>query len=131
LSKSGVLAGNESAANLGSLIQVASKFGPSAAASFAKGTVPGNLSGEIGSIAKQGQYAVNFVDTKLPIGAAGEVSVVGYNNTVNRSTVNQAVKSILNSNKVPSPNYSTGSAAESALSALNVGSLISLATRLG
>jgi hypothetical protein len=96
------------------LLQVANKFGAGSAIAWSKSSAPASIVGEANKLAKQGEFAMSFVGTKLPIGATGEAKAVGYNNTVNRSSVDQAVKSILGNNKIPTPNYSTQSFTEAA-----------------
>lgn len=109
LVQNGTVSTNTSAAALAPLLQISQKFGPGLADAWSKGSAPSNLVTQANDLAKQGQYALNFVNTKLPIGASGEATAGGFNNTVNRSSVDQAVKQILNNNKIPSPSYNTAS----------------------
>lgn len=112
LLQSGTVNSNTAAASLAPLLQISQKLGTTVAQAWSKGTAPASLIGTANDLAKQGQYALSFVNNKLPIGATGEAAAVGFNNTVNRNSVDQAVKSILNNNKIPLPNYTSDSVAE-------------------
>ena len=103
---------------VGTLLQVASKLGVNNAIAWSKDASPASLVNQANQLAKQGSFALDFVGSKLPTAATGQAVAVGYNNTVNRRSVDQAVKSILNNNKIPTPNYSTGSVEETARAAL-------------
>jgi len=114
LSQAGAITSNLPVKEIAPLLQVANKFGAGSAIAWSKSSAPASIVGEANKLAKQGEFAMSFVGTKLPIGATGEAKAVGYNNTVNRSSVDQAVKSILGNNKIPTPNYSTQSFTEAA-----------------
>ena len=127
LSSSGV-------ADLGGLLANSSKFGVDAAVDWAKGTsnsaisavsgiassVTSSLSGlassaaaaatslktQMDSLAKQGQFAVNFSDFKLPAAIAGVVPAPGFKATVDRSTLNSAFTKLVGSAKIATPAFS-------------------------
>lgn len=114
LSQAGAITAQLPTKEVGVLMQVASKFGTGNAVSWAKGASPASIVNQVNQIAKQGEYALNFVANKLPVATKGEAVAVGYKNTVNRAPVDQAVKSILANNKIPTPNYTVQSATEAA-----------------
>lgn len=114
LSQAGAITSNLPVKEIAPLLQVANKFGAGSAIAWSKSSAPASIVSEANKLAKQGEFAMSFVGTKLPIGATGEAKAVGYNNTVNRSSVDQAVKSILGNDKIPNPSYSTQSFTEAA-----------------
>lgn len=105
LNKAGIIPKDISSAQLGSLVQAAGKFGSAATALWSKGAAPGDLVNKLNDIAKQGQFAINFTDQKIPEGAAGEIVATGAKNTVNRKVLNQSVTAFIGSAKVPQINY--------------------------
>jgi hypothetical protein len=136
---------NRGTAELGGLLATASKFGVDNAVSWAKGTagaagtaigaagsqfggainrlanaglpkggVP-ELKTQMDSLAKQGQFAVNFSDFKLPAAVAGIVPAAGFKGTIDRSTLNAATSKLIGSNKIPLPNFSPQAVDTSAL----------------
>lgn len=105
LNKAGIIPTGASAAQLGSLVQTASKLGAAVTAAWSKGAAPGDLVNKMNDIAKQGQFAVNFSDLKIPAGAAGEIVAPAATNTVNRKVLNQSVTAFIGTAKVPSINY--------------------------
>ena len=107
LRQAGVVTGNESPADLAPFVQTAAKFGVNTAVDWAKGQAPANLVTSINSVAKGAQYAVNFVDNKLPGALGTGVQLGGFVDTVQRSSVDQAVQQIIGNPKVPTPNFST------------------------
>ena len=58
------------------------------------------------SLAKQGQFAVNFSDFKLPAAVAGIIPAAGFKGTIDRSTLNAATSKLIGSDKIPLPNFS-------------------------
>jgi len=57
-------------------------------------------------LAKQGQFAVNFSDFKLPAAVAGVIPAAGFKGTVDRATLNSAVSKLVGSSKIPAQNFS-------------------------
>jgi len=134
---------NRGSAELGGLLATASKFGVDNAVAWAKGStsatdaisgaagplvsgasgaLSGALSGltsglktEMNSLAKQGQFAVNFSDFKLPAAVSGIIPAPGFKGTVDRSTLNAATAKLIGSDKIPLPNFSPQSVDTSAL----------------
>lgn len=134
---------NRGSAELGGLLATASKFGVGSAVAWAKGSTSatdaisgaagslasgasGALSGAVSeltsglrtqmdSLAKQGQFAVNFSDFKLPAAVAGTIPAAGFKGTVDRSTLNAATAKLIGSDKIPLPSFSPQSVDTSAL----------------
>jgi hypothetical protein len=134
---------NKGTAQLGGLLANASKFGVGTAVDWAKGStgsisgITGALSGgaagatgalsgaassltsglksQMDSLAKQGQFAVNFSDTKLPAAVAGIVPAAGFKGTVDRATLNAATAKLVGSAKIALPNFSPQAVDTSAL----------------
>jgi hypothetical protein len=73
------------------------------------------LKTQMDSLAKQGQFAVNFSDFKLPAAVAGIVPAAGFKGTVDRSTLNAATAKLVGSNKIALPNFSPQAVDTSAL----------------
>ena len=126
LTKAGVIPNSVTPAQLGSLVQTAGKFGAAAAAAWSKGAAPGDLVNKLNDIAKQGQFAVNFSDSKIPAGAAGEVVAPAAKNTVNRKVLTQSITSFIGSAKVPLINY--GQEVANAVTTASTSSTVLVAT---
>lgn len=105
LKRLGVVTGNESPEQLSALVQGAAKFGAADMAAWIKGSSPAYLTASIDSLAKDAQFAVNLVDTKIPIiGASPEGAV----DTVDRETLDSAIAGFLSAggidgDKIPLP----------------------------
>ena len=82
--------------NLGSLQSAGADFAAKAEA----------LKPQMDSLAKQGQFAVNFSDFKLPAAVAGVIPAAGFKGTVDRATLNSAVGKLVGSSKIPAQNFS-------------------------
>jgi len=108
LKSAGIVTGKEAPGQLASFVQTASKFGVGATADWVKGNAPADLVSQINSVAKNAQFAVNFVDNKTSPLAAGGIRLGGFTNTVERSAVDQALTGIINNPKVPVPNFGQG-----------------------
>lgn len=93
-SKSGGITG--AIGNLGSLKSAGADFAAKAEA----------LKPQMDSLAKQGQFAVNFSDFKLPAAVAGVIPAAGFKGTVDRATLNSAVGKLVGSSKIPAQNFS-------------------------
>ena len=129
---SGVSMATRGIAILGGLLATASKFGVGNAVDWAKGLsnpiagITGSLTGvasqltsglksQMDSLAKQGQFAVNFSDFKLPAAVAGIVPAAGFTGTIDRSTLNAATAKLIGSDKIALPDFSPQSLDTSAL----------------
>ena len=73
------------------------------------------LKTKMNSLAKQGEFAVNFSDTKLPAAVAGIVPAAGFKGTIDRSTLNAATAKLIGSDKIGLPEFSPQSLDTSAL----------------
>jgi hypothetical protein len=89
--------------------------GAAGALSGAASRLTSGLKTQMDSLAKQGQFAVNFSDFKLPAAVAGIVPAAGFKGTVDRSTLNAATAKLIGSNKIALPSFSPQSLDTSAL----------------
>jgi hypothetical protein len=105
LSKTGVIPNGLPSADVGALVQAAGKVGAGLTAAWAKGGAPGDIVNSISNLAKSGQLAVNFTDTKVPNSLSGQQAAPRATNTVNRTVLNQAYTQFIGSGKVPPVNY--------------------------
>jgi hypothetical protein len=100
----GVLTGGESARYQATFVQPAARYGVTAVVSWINGTASTNLTNDILLIARQAQYAIDFVDTYSSLLNAG-IDIPGFENTVERQDLDQAVIDIIDNPKVPSIDY--------------------------
>ena len=97
---------NRGVADLGGLLANASKFGVDTAVQWAKGQTPtSELTSQLNQLSKQGQFAINFSDFKLPNIAQNLVPAAAFKGTVNRNTVDLAVNKLIGNPKVPTPGF--------------------------
>jgi hypothetical protein len=88
-------------AKLGGLLENASKFGASTATDWAKGALPsGDLAASMNSLARQGEFAVNFPEMKLPSAVTGPAPLGAFGGTVDRKTLDSAMSKIVGSGKI-------------------------------
>lgn len=92
-------------AELGGLLNNASKFGVDTATQWAKGLNPAGLTNQLNGVFKQGQFSINFADFKLPTTVAGVAPAAGFTGTIDRQTVDLATAKIIGSNKIPTPGF--------------------------
>jgi len=108
-------------AALGGLLAISSKFGVDNALVWAKGQIPtinsASIKSQMDSLAKQGQFAVNFSDFKLPAAVAGVIPAAGFSKTIDRTTVNAAFTKLVGSTKISTPTFSPQAVDTSALQA--------------
>jgi hypothetical protein len=107
LKSAGIVTGSESPTDLASFVQTASKFGVNNTAAWAKGLAPPDLASEINSVAKNAQYAVNFVDSKASELVKGGVQLGGFTGTVERSELDFALEQVIGDPKIPTPDFSS------------------------
>lgn len=104
---------------LGGLLNATSKVGLPTATDWAKGFNADALTSQLStltqgvnldaltsgldSIAKQGQFAINFADFKIPNIVAGVAPAAAFEGTVNRATLDDALVKLIGSNKIPVP----------------------------
>jgi hypothetical protein len=100
----GILSGGESARYQATFVQPATRYGVTAVVSWVNDTAGTDLTNNILLIARQAQYAIDFVDTYSSLLNAG-IDVPGFENTVDRQDLDQAVTDIIGNPKVPSINY--------------------------
>jgi hypothetical protein len=60
------------------------------------------------SLAKQGEFAVNFSEMKLPSSVSGTSSLGAFVGTVDRKTLDSAVSKIVGSSKIGLPDFGGG-----------------------
>ena len=89
--------------------------GAAGALTGAASKLTSGLTSKMDSLAKQGEFAVNFSDTKLPAAVAGIVPAAGFKNTVDRSTLNAATAKLIGSDKIALPDFSPQAVDTSAL----------------
>jgi hypothetical protein len=104
LLNAGILTGGESARYQATFLQPASRYGVNAVVSWVNDTASTDLTNNILLIARQAQYAIDFVDTYSSLLNAG-IDVPGFDNTVERQDLDQAVIDIIDNPKVPSIDY--------------------------
>ena len=107
LKSAGIVTGSESPADLASFVQTASKFGVDNTAAWVKGLAPANIVAQINSVAKNAQYAVNFVDSKASDLVKGGVQLGGFTGTVERSELDFALQQVIGDPKIPTPDFSS------------------------
>lgn len=73
------------------------------------------LKPQMDSLAKQGQYAVNFNDFKIPTAVTGTLPAATFKGTVDRSTLNSAFNKLVGSAKIALPTFSPQTVDNSAL----------------
>lgn len=101
---SGILSGGESARYQATFLQPAARYGVDAVVSWVNDTAGTDLTNNILLIARQAQYAIDFIDTYASVLNAG-IDVPGFDNTTERQDLDQAVADIIDNPKVPSINY--------------------------
>ncbi len=100
----GILTGGESARYQATFLQPATRYGVTAVVSWVNNTSSTDLTNNILLIARQAQYAIDFLDTYSSLLNAG-IDVPGFENTVERQDLDQAVVDIIGNPKVPSIDY--------------------------
>lgn len=100
----GYLVGNESARDIATLIQPAAKYGVTAVIAWIEGLLSPDQAVLIATAARQGQYAIDFIDTygaKLNPG----IQLPAFTNTVQRDEVDFVLEEIIGNPKIPTPEY--------------------------
>lgn len=100
----GILTGGESARYQATFLQPATRYGVNAVVSWVNNTASTELTNNILLVARQAQYAIDFVDTYASVLNAG-IDVPGFENTVDRQDLDQAVVDIIDNPKVPTIDY--------------------------
>jgi hypothetical protein len=112
----GIPVTNLSSQGIAGMALNAAKDLPSAEA-FAKGLpIPGDATGSVqaafSSAVRDGAFAVNLVNSKIPAEFKQQDTPVPANNTVSRATVDAASSRVIGDDKVPAPNYGPKTVAE-------------------
>ena len=89
--------------------------GAAGALTGAASKLTSGLTSKMDSLAKQGEFAVNFSDTKLPAAVTGIVPAAGFKGTIDRSTLNAATAKLIGSDKISLPDFSPQALDTSAL----------------
>ena len=89
--------------------------GAAGALTGAASKLTSGLTSKMDSLAKQGEFAVNFSDTKLPAAVTGIVPAAGFKGTIDRSTLNAATAKLIGSDKIGLPDFSPQALDTSAL----------------
>lgn len=100
----GIMTGNESARFQATLVQPAAQYGVDAVIAWTKGVLPPDMISKIQIAARQGQYAIDFVDaysTQLNVAPP----LAGFTNIVQRQGLDQLVSNIIGNAKIPSIVY--------------------------
>jgi hypothetical protein len=100
----GILTGGESARYQATFVQPAARYGVTAVVSWVNDTASTDLVNNILIIARQAQYAIDFVDTYSALLNVG-IGISGFENTVDRQDLDQAVTDIIGNPKIPSIDY--------------------------
>jgi hypothetical protein len=100
----GILNGSETARYLATFIQPAARYGVDSVVDWVRGAAPTDLATKIQIAARQGQYAIDFIDTYSPVlNVAPELG--GFDNTVFREELDQAVADIISNPRIPPIEY--------------------------
>ena len=100
----GVLDGTEDPTFQAALIQPATKYGVTALIEWLNDEASAEISAEITITARQGQYAVDFINTySADLNVAPDVP--GSTNTTDRAVIDQVVTDIIGSSKIPPIEY--------------------------
>jgi hypothetical protein len=111
-----VLSGGAAGALAGASGALSGALGGAAGAlTGAASKLTSGLTSKMDSLAKQGEFAVNFSDTKLPSAVAGIVPAAGFKGTIDRSTLNAATAKLIGSDKIALPDFSPQAVDTSAL----------------
>jgi hypothetical protein len=100
----GILTGNETALYQATFLQPATRYGVNAVLSWVNDTAGSELTNNILLVARQAQYAIEFVNTYSALLNVG-IDIPGFDNTVERQDLDQAVLDIIGNPKVPSIDY--------------------------
>ena len=111
LKQNGTLNGNESANDVGPLVNAATKYGVEPTTQWLNNKAPANITTQISNFVNSSTYGSTFgvknQNIAVGIGALslGVVIAKGYVNTVNRQSLNQATTAVIGNPKIPSPNF--------------------------
>lgn len=100
----GILTGNETAGYQATFLQPAARYGVNAVISWVTETASTDLVNNILIVARQAQYAIDFVDTYSNVLNTG-IDIPGFESTVDRQDLDQALVDIIGNPKVPVIDY--------------------------
>lgn len=95
---------DKSVENVSALLQNNVKYGLGQVDAWVKG-VGTNLTGAMNNVGKMAQFAANFAQTKLSSLVAGVQAAAGYEGTLDRKVLDNAVSKVLGSDKIPQPEF--------------------------
>lgn len=96
----GILVGNETARYQATFLQPATRYGVDAVLSWVENKAGNELVNKLKISARQGQFAIDFIDTYLRDIDLG-FDLPGFSNTVERTELDTAVLDIIGNDKVP------------------------------
>lgn len=99
----GVTSGIETPQQLGALVQGAAKFGADTMAKWTQGSAPAGLVGQISNLAKNAQFGIDLVDSKLP--KVPRIDPAGIVDSVKRTKLDNSIKATLDDPKIPPIEY--------------------------
>jgi len=100
----GIITGSESPRFIATFLQPSVRYGVDAVVAWVRGSASPDLATAVQIAARQGQYAIDFVDTYgVELNIAPELG--GFDNTVIRDEVDQAVTDIIGNPKIPVIEY--------------------------
>lgn len=104
----GVITGTETPANLAGISALCSKFDPTAAADYLKGSIPADLKQSMDQLMRDSQHSVDLVDQKIPDSIKGIVPAQAFAGTTVRSGIDVSSTLLIPSDKVQAPKFGGG-----------------------
>jgi hypothetical protein len=95
---------DKSVENVSALLQNNVKYGLGQVETWVKG-VGTNLTNEMNNLGKMAQFAANFAQNKLSSLVSGVQAAAGYEGTLDRKVLDNAVSKVLGSDKIPQPEF--------------------------
>lgn len=95
---------DKSVENVSALIQNNVKYGLGQVDAWVKG-VGTNLTGAMNNVGKMAQFAANFAQNKLSSLVSGVQAAAGFEGTLDRKVLDNAVSKVLGSDKIPTPEF--------------------------
>lgn len=101
---SGVLIGNESPRYQATFLQPATRYGVDAVVAWLKGVASADLVNNLKVVARQGQYAIDFISAFEQDLNAG-FDLPGFENTIERTDLDQLFVDLVGNEKIPAVDY--------------------------
>jgi hypothetical protein len=95
---------DKSVENVSALLQNNVKYGLGQVETWVKG-VGTNLTNEMNNLGKMAQFSANFAQTRLSSLVSGVQAAAGYEGTLDRKVLDNAVSKVLGSDKIPQPEF--------------------------